>query len=86
MIIYLCQTQPITYTGNTNKGGNSPGWFESKHNVGSFAHTSTDIVPSGHMVKDERIPLKSVVNSGNNNQCYMILSLIIAALMLMNHF
>ncbi len=85
MIIYLCQAQPITFSGNTNKGGNSPGWFESKHNVESLVHTSTNIVPSGHMVKDERLPLKSMVNSGNNNQCYMILSLIIAALMIMNH-
>ncbi len=85
MIIYLCQAQPTTFNGNTNKGGNSPGWFESKHSVENLVHTSTNIVPSGYMVKDERLPLKSMVNSGNNNQCYMILSLIIAALMIMNH-
>jgi hypothetical protein len=98
MIIYLCQSQPTIFknfeTGNMNKGGtfqmgsigNNPGWFESKNNVESLVHTSTDIVPLGHVMKDEHNTLKFAANSGNNNQCYMILSLIIATSMTMIHF
>jgi len=101
MIIYLCQSQPTTFrnfeTGNMNKGGafqggsggNNPGWFESKNNVANSVYTSTDNVPSGHLMKhdkDGHNTLKYLASSGNNNQCYMILSLIIAASMAMIHF